>query len=313
LETNSLVIEFVPGYRAARGSPLQLVSDDRGQHGYGSTPPGAAKACPRTSRLTPDEIDEVVRIIASGRLGHRAVALPQRLQTRNWESVTSVMLALDSKLGWESVGWKVGAASEEVRCSEGLPSPIPGRLYRRGLFPSGSVLPTDLFINYRNCEAEFAFRLRLPFPARDAPYAERDAEDGVECLLPVVEVGDMVFCDWYGASAYFGSCLDNGGGAALVYGEEIRNFRDLDLSGTKVDIYLNGNHIRSGDGTRAMGNPMTSLTWLINWLCDHGRSLEPGDLISTGTCTGHLFANQGDFVRADFALLGAVEVSFADT
>ena len=36
-----------------------------------------------------------------------------------------------------------------------------------------------------------------------------------------------------------------------------------------------------------------------------------GDIVSTGTCTGHLFAAPGDTVRADFGPLGAVEASFA--
>jgi 2-keto-4-pentenoate hydratase len=33
-------------------------------------------------------------------------------------------------------------------------------------------------------------------------------------------------------------------------------------------------------------------------------------VVSTGTCTGHLFAMPGDTVRADFAELGTVEVKF---
>ena len=36
-----------------------------------------------------------------------------------------------------------------------------------------------------------------------------------------------------------------------------------------------------------------------------------GDIVSTGTCTGHLFAAPGDTVRADFGPLGVVEAHFA--
>ena len=65
-------------------------------------------------------------------------------------------------------------------------------------------------------------RVRLPlnldFPARAEPYTEADARAGIEAMFPVLEIGDSVFPDWYGSSGYFGTCLDNGGGAALVTG-----------------------------------------------------------------------------------------------
>jgi 2-keto-4-pentenoate hydratase len=41
------------------------------------------------------------------------------------------------------------------------------------------------------------------------------------------------------------------------------------------------------------------------------RAVRAGDIVSTGTCTGHLFAASGDTVRADFGPLGVVEAHFA--
>jgi 2-keto-4-pentenoate hydratase len=35
-----------------------------------------------------------------------------------------------------------------------------------------------------------------------------------------------------------------------------------------------------------------------------------GEVVSTGTCTGHFFALPGDTVRADFAELGTVVANF---
>jgi 2-keto-4-pentenoate hydratase len=283
---------------------------ESGRFIYGATPPGGASPCSRTSPLCLAEIDEVMDIIARGRMGRCAVELPERLRTRDWASVLAVVLRLDERMARPGAGWKIGAASEEVRRAEGLPSPSPGRIYEGTIFSSGAVLGPDLFINYRNIECEFAFQLGLDFPVRDESYSEADAEAGIDALFPALELGDTVFLDWYGASGYFGSCLDNGGGAALVEGPRIRDWRDLDLAKLGVDLYLNDCYIKSGTGHAAMGHPVTSLTWMLNWARSHGRSVDAGEVVSTGTCTGHCFAAPGDTARADFGPLGLVQVGF---
>ena len=264
----------------------------------------------RESALDEGEVDEVVSLIADGRTARHVVVLPERLQTRHWPSVERVSLALVDRLGWEGYGWKIGAAAAEIRRSEGVPSPSAGRIHRRGLSSSPAELPAELFVNYRNCECEFAFELGVDFPARDKPWTEEDARAGIESVMPALEIGDTVFDDWYGASGYFGSCLDNGGAAAFVEGPRHHDWRQFDLSKAGMDVYLNNHYVKSGTGTAAMGHPVTSLTWLLNWLRERSMGTTAGEVVSTGTCTGHLFALPGDTVRADFAELGTVEVKF---
>ena len=281
-----------------------------GREIYGPTPPGGASPWARDSALDPDELAEVVELIASARIGHDALTLPERLRTRDWTSVIRVVLALDERVGREGCGWKIGAAAEDIRRAEGVPGPSPGRIYRHGVFASPAKLPSELFINYRNCECEFAFELGIDFPARERTWTEADARAGIESLFPALEIGDTVFEDWYGASGYFGSCFDNGGGAAFVEGPRHKDWSQLDLVGAGMDVYLNGYYVKSGTGKAAMGHPVTSLTWLLNWLREQGRGVTAGEVVSTGTCTGHLFALPRDTVRAEFGALGTVEAQF---
>lgn len=281
-----------------------------GRSVYGPTPPSGAVPCPRASALSADEVGEVVAIIYRGRSERHSETLPERLQTRNWGSVLAVAQALEERATGQRAGWKIGAAAEEIRRAEGVPSPSPGRIYRHTVFDSPAELPSKLFINYRNCECEFAFELAVDFPARDKPYTEADAAAGVEAMYPALELGDTVFLDWYGASAYFGSCMDNGGGAAFVKGTAVSDWASMDLPNAAMDVYLNGYYVKSGKGRAAMGHPLTSLTWMLNWLRERGRSAEAGEFVSTGTCTGHLFALPGDTVLADFGDLGRVEAKF---
>lgn len=291
----------------------RLTSDkltDRGRSIFGATPPSGATPCSRTSPLTTAEIGQVVRAIASGRRNRAPVEIDENLKTRDWSSVEQVVLGLDMELGLDGAGWKIGAASQEIRDAEGLPSPSPGRIYRDTIFPNGSSLGPEFFINFRNVECEFAFQLSRDFEVRDEPFSEAEVADGIDSLFPALEIGDTVFLDWYGASGYFGSCLDNGGSAAFIEGTRIHDWRSVDLVEGGMDLYLNEFYIKSGQGKSAMGHPVTSLTWMINWARSHGREVSAGEVISTGTCTGHCFASPGDVVSANFGLLGVVQVLF---
>jgi 2-keto-4-pentenoate hydratase len=286
------------------------VITDRGRSIFGPTPPGGWVACNRESPLSPAELERVVELIARGREERRAVVLPPELMTRDWPSVVQVVLKLDERLGWPPAGWKIGAASEEVRRAEGLPGASPGRIYLNTVFRSPATLPAHLFINYRNVECELAFRLGEGFPVRERPYSEAEVDERIECLMPTLEIGDTVFDDWYGASGYFGSCLDNGGGAALVCGREVAEWRDLDLPNARLALSLNGVFVKEGYGRAAMGHPLTSLTWLVNWVVGNGRPVAAGEIISTGTCTGHCFVAPGDEVSLTVDGIGVVEARF---
>jgi 2-keto-4-pentenoate hydratase len=277
-----------------------------GRRIHGPTLPGQGIRCERETALSPAELEEVAEIIARARIEHRSTALPERLKTRHWDSIMAVMLRTNAILGWASAGWKIGAAAEEVRRAEGVPGPAPGQLSLSGVHASPAHLPSSLFINYRCSECEFAFRMGADLPPRAEPYTEAEVADATEALMPALEIGDTVFEDWYGASGYQGSSLDNGGAAAFVHGAPITEWRGLDLPNAKIDLYLNGTYIKSGYGRAAMGNPLTSLTWMANWLRERGQGLHRGEFVSTGTCTGHFFAAPGDRLDVDFGPIGTV-------
>jgi 2-keto-4-pentenoate hydratase len=281
-----------------------------GRRIHGPTLPGQGVRCARESALTPAEIGEVVDIIALGRTERHSVILPERLKTRHWLSVMAVIDELNEKLGWPSAGWKIGAASEEIRRAESVPGPCPGRLNLNGVRESPAELPASLFINYRCSECEFAFRMGRDLEARETAYTESEVADAVECLLPALEIGDTVFDDWYGASGYQGSSMDNGGAAAFVHGAPVRDWRGLDLPNARIDLSLNGTYMKLGYGRAAMGHPLTSLTWMANWLRARGQVLRVGELVSTGTCTGHFFAASGDHLDVDFGGTGKVSVTY---
>jgi 2-keto-4-pentenoate hydratase len=297
--------------RAGRDRARPTYLTDRGRLIHGRTPPGGSVPSPRTRDLDPGEVAEVVALIVAGRQHRRPVTMPERLRARSWASVEQVLADLETALGWHAVGWKVGAASREVRRAENIPSPSPGRIFEHAIFSSPAVIGPEYFVNYRLCECEFAFELGTGFPAREKPYTESDIRAGIESLMPVIEIGDSVFEDWYSLSGYFGGMYDNAGGAALVEGARTRDWHSIDLPAANIDLYVNDSYVKSGQGAEAMGNPVASLAWMVNWVRERGRAVEEGEVISTGTCTAHCFVAPGDRVSADFGSLGLVEAHFA--
>lgn len=283
---------------------------DRGRLIHGPTPPGGSLPSERESDLTDQELNEVIELIAAGRINRTPVVMPERLRARSWTSMAHVVLNLEHALGWEGAGWKVGAASLDVRKAENIPEPSPGRLFTRSVLNSPAEVPSEFFVNYRLCECEFAFQFGVDFPVRSKPYTEADVRAGVEYLAPVIEIGDSVFEDWYSLSGYFGGMYDNAGGAAFVVGNKIKEWQDIDLPNSNLDLYVNGHYVKSGQGYQAMGHPITSATWMINWLRERDRYVKAGEFISTGTCTGHCFVQVGDLVSVDFGDLGLVEAKF---
>lgn len=297
--------------RARRTLPCPAEYTTRGRMIHGPTPPGGSTPSDRTGDLSPDEVAELAQLIADGRLRRHAVELPARLRARSWTSVEQVLFELERRLGWTPAGWKVGAASMEVRRAENIPSPSPGRIFSRTVFDSPAALEPELFVNYRLCECEFAFELGADFPVRDEPYSEDEVRAGIATLAPVIEIGDSVFTDWYSLSGYFGGMYDNGGSAALVVGPHTVDWASIDLPNAGLDLYVNGYYIKSGTGVEAMGHPITSLTWMLNWVRERGRPVRRGEIVSTGTCTAHCFVARGDLVSVDFGELGLVEAYFA--
>jgi 2-keto-4-pentenoate hydratase len=254
---------------------------------------------------------EAADLIAAGRRENRTIGdLPVSCQLTSYDQIYPIMEMVHERLNWPVAGWKVGAASKEIQGKEGLPGPAGGRIYSRGLHQSPASLGEQFFIKFRLCESEFMFRLSTDLRPREELYTIDDMYKSTDLLYPVIEIGDSVFENWYESTKYFGPPADNVGGANLVIGTPTADWRSLDLPNHRIDLWLNGAHVRDGLGSAAMGHPLESLAWLANLRSSMGDGLKAGEFVSTGTCTGHLFAKRGDVVMADFGSLGKVHVTF---
>ncbi|HVZ46242.1 MAG TPA: fumarylacetoacetate hydrolase family protein [Ramlibacter sp.] len=196
-------------------------------------------------------------------------------------------------------GWKVGAKTPQAEPSC---APLP----RAGLLESDCTLAGPTW-KMRGIEVEVALRL-----ARDirADESREDILGAIDAVLPAVEVVESRLADWR-ESDPLAQLADLGLHGALVLGEPLgMDPRAVDLRQVEAYLAFDGQPVASCCGA----NPAADLWRLIAWLARHaaerGRPLRAGDVITTGSCTGLLFAHEGAHVQAQLKGIGEVELRF---
>lgn len=195
-------------------------------------------------------------------------------------------------------GWKVGARGPQA---EPACAPLP----RSGLMPSGARLTGPRWA-MRGVELELAIRLGRDLPPHPTAAQMQQAVDSV---LPVIEIVETRLADWKDSSP-LAQMADLQSHGALVLGEPQRVApASLDLRTVEAYLAFDGQPVASTRG----GNPAQDLWRLLEWLATHaasqGMPLRAGDVITTGSCTGMLFAPQGAAVLGDLVGLGQVLVA----
>lgn len=199
-------------------------------------------------------------------------------------------------------GWKVGARSVEA---EPTCAPLPAG----GLLPAGAVLSGPAW-RLRGIEVEVAFRLRHDLPPRCAAYTRDDLAFAIDAVYPVIEVVETRLDDWLSAGprAQLADLVSHG---ALIVGQR-RPFEKtwLRLSSLEVRLRFGEQRVAHTVGGHPCPDAGHLLTWLANHCSQRNRGLKAGQILTTGSCTGMLFASAGASIDAVVEGLGEVSLSF---
>jgi 2-keto-4-pentenoate hydratase len=250
-------------------------------------------------------------LLSSWRGGTAIRALPEAIRPASRRDGYAVQSALESLSGDTLQGWKIAATSPAGQTHIGVDGPLAGRLLASRVKPSGSVLaltPNQM----RVAEPEFAFCMARDLLPRTLPYTQDEVLAAAGTLHPALEVPDSRFEDFarVGAAQLI---ADNACANSFVLGAAAPvDWRTLDLATHLVRAEVSGRYSREGSGANVLGDPRVALTWLANELRELGMALRTGQVVTTGTCMTPLELEAGDWVRADFGALGAVEARFED-
>jgi 2-keto-4-pentenoate hydratase len=200
------------------------------------------------------------------------------------------------------VGWKVGAGSPTAE-----PNCAP--LFADLVAASPARWPAARF-PLRGIEGELAFRFGAAVPPRAAPYDEDEVWAAVATLHPAIELVDSRFAD-FRAMDKLALLADNQSNGAFCYGAAMRDWRGVDFLRQPATLLVDGAEAASAIGGNAAGHPRRLLAWLANHCARRGRGLAAGDIVTTGSHTGLVFAAPGTTATVRFAGIGDASLTLA--
>lgn len=233
-------------------------------------------------------------LLGARRTGRPIETLPAALVPATPDTAYAVQDAVALPLG-AIAGWKVGASSPTAE-----PNCAP--LFADWVAPSPARWPAARF-RLRGIEGELAFRFGTALPPRPAPYGEDEVWAAIATLHPAIELVESRFAD-FRAMDKLALLADNGSNGAFCYGAAVRDWRAVDFLRQPASLVIDGKEVASAVGGNAAGHPRRLLAWLANHCARRGRGIAAGDIVTTGTHTGLVFAAPGAAVTVRFAGLG---------
>jgi len=132
--------------------------------------------------------------------------------------------------------------------------------------------------------------------------------ESVELVFPAVEIVDCRIKDW--KVRIQDIIADNVLHQGILVGSQGTALKEMDLPDEEVKVQINGQIAATGTAKNVLGNPVNVVAWVANKLAEFEISLNPGDIIMTGSITRFIFVNRGDNVKVSFSRLGSLEFSF---
>jgi 2-keto-4-pentenoate hydratase len=196
-------------------------------------------------------------------------------------------------------GWKMGLTSADPPAT-----PIVGTLLSDMVVPSGSELDLGSMVAPM-VEAELVVRIGEPI---DEPRTVAELEQGPHEVGPGLEVIDYRTVDSRGPIDWV---ADNSTVAFAVVGALVP-VSDVVMTGVEATLHDEERELAKGPASRVMGNPLAAVSWLSEHLITRGHVLEAGQVVLTGSLTGHHTVPTGRISEytADFGTLGSVSVRF---
>jgi 2-keto-4-pentenoate hydratase len=199
-------------------------------------------------------------------------------------------------------GWKVGAKGPNAE-------PACAPLAAAGIMPTPANLADGAW-RARGIETELAVRFDADLPERETPYTRDEVLAAIGAVLPTIEVVESRLAEFPKAPP-LAMLADMGAHGALVTGNPIAfDPALLDSSKLSAQQWFGDKEVANSTG----GNPAIDIGRVLTWLANHcaarGLGLTRGQIVTTGSCTGMLFAPAGAQVRGHVAGLSECAVSF---
>jgi len=219
-------------------------------------------------------------------------------------AISSAVAQERVKAGARIIGHKIGLTSKAMQASSKIDEPDYGYLFDDLLLNDGAKVKFENFCVPR-VEPELTFILKEPLKGPGIGLI--DVLRATEYVVPSIEIIDARVTE---PRKIFDTVADNGAAAGIVLGGRPVRPEDVDLRWAGAIFYRNSEIEETGLAAGVLGHPAMAIAWLANKLAPFDITLQPGDLMLSGSFTRPVWAAKGDTLHADFGPLGSVSVQF---
>ena len=214
--------------------------------------------------------------------------------------------------GQKVVGWKIGLTSKAMQYALNINIPDSGILFDDMVLEHRATVPAGRFIQPR-IEAEIAFVMKSAIGGADVTRAEVLA--ATDYVTPSIEILDtrIVRQDVETGKnrTVLDTISDNAANAGIVLGPQKHAVDAFDLRWVGAITTRNGEVEETGLGAGVLNDPVESVVWLARRMAQYGQSIEPGQIILSGSFIRPVECPSGADINADFGPFGNVAISFA--
>jgi len=244
------------------------------------------------------DISYAVQSLLEARRSNVQVAPPFALPDRN--AVYAIQDGVAAATG-PIAGWKVGARTPTAE-----PNPAP--------LLAGTLLESPAMVDGKamhmiGVEIEISFHIAGDIGPRAQPVGREEALSVVGDAFVGMEVVDTRLADFQTVDPEW-LLADNQMNHALVVGDAIERWRQLDWPGLQVKLAIDGKIVVDQRGGLGAVDPVRPLAWMIDHAVRRRGGIRKGQAITTGSWTGLRYFPPGTRARGEFVDLGAVEAIF---
>lgn len=264
--------------------------------------------------MTPDAIDRAAAGIAENRLNRtRLDTLEQGIRPADLHDAYAVQECCNALLAakglGDPVGYKIGCTTPVMQEYMNIHEPAFGSVFAAAVHHNDAALNHADFVE-PGVETEIAVSLAADLPAAGAPYTRDSVRDAVGAVMISIELVDARYRDYRELDTPT-MVADNFFNAAVVLGDPIEAWCDLDLAEIEAAVSLNGDALGRGKGSLIMGHPLEALAWLANRLAERGRHLRADEFVTLGSVIPTHWMAKGDRIDHQIHGLGSVSITLA--
>ena len=205
------------------------------------------------------------------------------------------------------IGRKLGLTSKAKQEMMGVHEPSYGVLLENMQLFEGDHISLSPFIHPK-LEPEIAFIFDKELKGPHVTVA--DVLNATKYIAPAVELIDSRF---HGFSFTLQDAVaDNSSSSRFIIGERFYSPEDFDLKLMGMVFKQNGEVVATGAGAAVMGHPARAIAWLANRLYKVGQSIQPGEIVLSGSLSAAIKIEPGDHFSAEFDGIGTVETRFIE-